>query len=128
MALNIIRLELARGAVNPVGDAAHGYEFYAPLTADGRLDMELFRHDAQLCTVRHFRPDADDERGQLIRTKAGGWAFSYAVGDEDDEPIYRLSTHVFRPGEYVTITEHDHTARTFRVASVRKAPLPARFD
>jgi len=123
MALKLIRLELARTKEFPDGDPNHGYEVRAPLTSDGRLDLAAFKSVAQLCTVRHFRPDADDEHGELVRTKGGDWAFSYVVGDSDDEPIFRLATHAFKDGEYVTITEHDGAARVFRVASVRDVPL-----
>lgn len=126
MALKLIRLELARTKEFPDGDPNHGYELRAPLTSAGRLDAAAYKSVAQLCTVRHFRPDADDEHGELVRTKAGDWAFSYEVGESDDEPIYRLATHVFKAGEYVTITEHDGAARVFRVASVYDVPLSAR--
>jgi hypothetical protein len=126
MALKLIRLDLARSAGFPEGDPKHGYELRAPLTSDGRLDVAAFGSVAQLCTVRHFRPDGDDEHGELIRTRHGDWAFSYDVGDSDDEPIFRLGTHVFKQGEYVTITEHDGKARVFRVASVRDVQLAAR--
>jgi hypothetical protein len=119
-------LELARTKEFPDGDPKHGYELRAPLTRDGRLDAAAFSQSAQLCTVRHFRPDADDEHGELVRTKNGNWAFSYELGDADDEPIYRLGTHSFKEGEYVTVTEHDGNDRAFRVVSVRDLPLSAR--
>ena len=48
-----------------------------------------------------------------------GWAFSYGPGEEDDEPLYRLDSHVLRVGEYVTIREYDGPVYTFRVARVR---------
>jgi hypothetical protein len=116
-----IWLELARSAAFPDGDPRYGYVIRAPLAADGRLDERGFKSAAQLCTVHRFAPDADDETGQLIHTDKG-WAFSYAPGEEDDEAIYRLGNHVFKPGEYVTITEHDGKEHTFRVAAVEDAP------
>ena len=58
------------------------------------------------------------ETGTLRRSGGGRWVFSYLPGTDDDEPIFRLSKHVFAPGEYVTITEHDGVERTFKVASV----------
>jgi hypothetical protein len=126
MAMKLIRLELARTKEFPAGDPNHGYEVRAPLTDDGRLDLGAFKSEAQLCTVRHFRPGADDEHGELIRTKGGEWAFSYEVGDADDEAIFRLATHVFKEGEYVTITEHGGEAQVFRVSTVRNVPLAGR--
>ena len=119
-----IRLELARSAAFPSGDPRHGYLFRAPLAADGKLDERAFKSSAQLCTVRRFAPGADDETGQLVHTPRG-WAFSYAPGTDDDEAIYRLGGHTFKPGEYVTITEHDGKEHTFRVVAVEDAPTPA---
>ena len=116
-----IRLELARSAAFPAGDPRHGYLFRAPLAADGRLNEREFKSAAQLCIVHRFAPDAEDEIGQLIHT-GKDWAFSYAPGEDDDEAIYRLGAHSFKPGEYVTITEHDGKEHTFRVAAVEDAP------
>jgi hypothetical protein len=120
-----IRLELARSAAFPLGDSRYGYVFRAPLGADGKLDERAFKSSAQLCTVRRFAPNAHDEIGQLVHT-ARGWAFSYALGEADDEPIYRLGGHMFKPGEYVTITEHDGKEHTFRIVAVEDAPAPER--
>lgn len=122
MTLKLIRLELARNKDFPEGSPNHGYEFRAPLTGDGHIDLDAWTADAQLCTVRHFWGDADDEHGQVVRTAASQWAFSYEPGDEDDEPIFRFDTHVFGEGEYVTITEHDGEARVFQVVSVGDVP------
>ena len=95
MALKKIRLELARTAAAPEGDRRCGYEFIAPLDAQGRLDARAWPHDKSKCTVRRF------------------WA------DQDDEPIFRFATHAFIPGEYVSITEHDGVERPFRVTVAR---------
>jgi hypothetical protein len=62
--------------------------------------------------------------GQLIHIADGRWAFSYAVGDDDDEPIFRFDSHVFVVGEYVTITEHDGEDRVFKVVAVDDLLLP----
>jgi hypothetical protein len=40
-------------------------------------------------------------------------------GAPDDETGYRFDHHAFRPGEYVSIKEHDGVLRTFRVVYVR---------
>ena len=124
MNLKLIRLELARNKDFPEGSSAHGYEFRAPLRADGHIELEGWDDIAQLCTVRHFWDVDDDERGQLIRTRARQWAFSYVPGEDDDEPIFRFDSHVFAPGEYVTITEHDGEDYAFKVISVSDVPAP----
>ena len=118
MPLKRIRLELARMPGFPDGRADHGYEFVAPLDGDGHLDRAGWQKDAAACTVRRFVPGEDEENGHLVHTRHG-WAFSYAEGADDDEPIFKFDKHRFVEGEYVTITEHDGVARPFRVVSVR---------
>lgn len=119
--LKKIRLELARTPEFPEGSARHGYEIVAPLDGNGHVDVESWRDDKKACTVRRFWADEDDEVGRLVHTRHRTWAFSYAPGEDDDEPIYRLQDHVFRVGEYVSITEHDGVTRPFRVVDIRAA-------
>jgi hypothetical protein len=116
--LQKIRLELARTKDAPDGDPHHGYELVAPLDKDGHLDSRAWPSVSQLCTVRRFAPDENEEHGLLIHSRGKQWAFSYEIGEEDDEPIYRLGEHRFAVGEYVSITEHDGITRPFRVVSV----------
>nr|ACF98217.1 hypothetical protein [uncultured bacterium 1114] len=117
--MKTIRLELARSKEFPDGSAAHGYVIHAPLKRDGHLDVEAWRKEQDRCTVRRFWGGTEEERGLLIHTAGRRWAFSYVAGDDaDDEPIFRLDSHVFRVGEYLSITEHDGIERTFRVADV----------
>jgi hypothetical protein len=117
--LKTIRLEAARSKEFPEGSTHHGYEFVAPLTPDGRLDEAAFKTERALCRVRRFWKDTADESGRLVRTRHHTWAFSYAPGEDDDEPFFHLETHRLAPGEYVTVREHDGVARTFRVVAVR---------
>ncbi len=119
MPLSTIRLELARSHEFPEGNRDRGYEFQAPLTAEGHIDVELFHREQARCKVRRFWPGEDDKVGTLHHTRHRTWAFSYAPGEEDDEAFYRLDNHVFRIGEYVTIHEPDGRDYTFRVATVR---------
>jgi hypothetical protein len=118
MALKHIRLELARTKESPAGDAACGYEFAAPLDAQGHFDAVAWPEARQLCTVRRFWRGQADEQGLLVHAK-NRWSFSYAPGEDDDEPIFKFDRHAFVPGEYVTITEHDGVARPFRIVSIR---------
>ena len=120
MTLRKIRLELARDHDFPVGSSRHGYEFTAPLNAEGRIDPGGWKAHRKQCRVYRFWEDEDDEIGHLIRKPGGSWAFHYDIhGDEaDDETGYRFGDHAFIPGEYVSIMEHDDVLRTFRVVSV----------
>ena len=126
MTLSSIRLELARDREFPEGSARHGYELIAPLDAEGHLDAAAWRAARDRCKVRRFWVGAEDEIGHLVHHGAG-WAFHYDIaGDaETDEPGYRLGSHLFRAGEYVSVREQDGTQRTFRVAAVRPAPATA---
>jgi hypothetical protein len=121
MSLKRIRLELARTANHPDGSARHGYEFVAPLDAGGHLVAAGWQKARGACRVRRFWAGADDEHGRLIHRPDGKWAFSYAAGEDDDEPIFRFDKHVFRQGEYVSVTEHDGVTRPFKVVDVRAA-------
>ncbi len=121
MTLERIRLELARDPQHPEGSNRHGYEFIAPLADDSRIDVEEWRKERARCRVHRFWQGEPDEVGHLVRTRGGHWAFHYDVnGDSDeDEAGYRFADHTFKPGEYVSIREHDGDLQTFRVVSVR---------
>jgi len=121
MSLKRIRLELARTPDFPAGSPAHGYEFVAPLDEKGHLSSLEWPQAKGACTVRRFWKSQPDEHGVLIHRHNGSWAFSYAPGDDDDEPIFRLDRHLFLEGEYITVTEHDGVARPFRVVHVAPA-------
>ncbi len=54
MTLKTIRLELARSREWPQGNRNCGYEFKAPLTADGHIDVEVWRQHKRESTVRRF--------------------------------------------------------------------------
>ncbi len=125
MSLKRIRLELARTPEFPNGSLMHGYEFIAPLDKKGHLDSADWSKSKSACTVRRFWGNAPDEHGILIHRRDGRWAFSYAPGDDDDEPIFRFDKHLFVVGEYVTVTEHDGVARPFRVADISPAIVRA---
>ncbi len=118
MTLKTIRLGFARTREWPQGNRNCGYEFKAPLTADGHIDVEVWRRHKRESTVRRFWRGEADERGHLIHTRHRTWAFSYAAGKEDDTPFFRFESHAFVAGEYVTIAERDGTSYTFKVVSV----------
>jgi hypothetical protein len=124
-ALKRIRLNLARSKEFPSGSARHGYEFVAPLDADGHIDPELWRKYRDHCRVRRFW-GGEEEVGRLVH-KPGGpeharWVFDYdESSDQDDEAGYRLGAHAFRPGEYVSIRDEGGEMHTFQVVSVEPA-------
>lgn len=120
MTINKIRLELARDHDFPSGSSYHGYEFTAPLDADGKIDAAEWATLRNNCRVLRFWEGEEDEVGHLIRKPGGSWAFHYDInGDEDDDETgYRFGDHAFVSGEYVSIKEHDDVLRTFRVVQI----------
>lgn len=125
-ALSRIRLHLARSKEYPEGSARHGYEFVAPLDAEGRIDLESWRDQREACTVERFWGNDAPERGLLVH-RAGGangasWVFDYEQGaSDDDETGYRFADHAFAPGEYVSLRDEDGDMHTFQVFRVEPA-------
>ena len=117
-ALKRIRLELARTKAFPDGNSRCGYEFTAPLTRDGHLDRDLYRKSKSACRVYRFWEGQKTEEGALLHLGKDRWVFSYAPGEDDDEPAFKFDRHNFAAGEYVSITEHDGVTRPFKVVSV----------
>jgi hypothetical protein len=124
--LKRIRLNLARSKEFPQGSTQHGYEFVAPLDANGHIDVVLWRKHRAHCGVRRFWGSEAEEVGRLVH-KGGGaehsrWVFDYdEAADEDDEAGYRFAAHAFQPGEYVSIRDEDGDMHTFQVVSVGPA-------
>lgn len=121
MTLTRVRLELARSPGFPEGSNRHGYEFVAPLDAQGHLDAALWRKHRAECKVRRFWGDEEEAHGLLLHGRAGWW-FDYDSDDEDDdEPLFKLDRHAITENEYVSVTEHDGKLYAFRI--VRLQPL-----
>jgi hypothetical protein len=124
--LKRIRLNLARSKDHPSGSSRHGYEFVAPLDANGNIDPELWRKHREHCGVRRFWEGEEEEIGKLVH-KPGGpeharWVFDYDnTAEFDDEAGYRFGAHAFRTGEYVSIRDENDEMHTFQVASVEPA-------
>lgn len=113
----IIRLELARTPEFPEGSASHAYVLRLPLRDEGLIDDAAVTFHPDLATVRRIWPDEPDQRGYIVR-KPNGWAFSYALGDDDDEGVYHLESHPLALGDYLTLTEPDGERLPFRVVSL----------
>lgn len=109
-----IRLELARSPRFPNGSASRAYLLHLPLEDDGLVNEEAVRRSPALATVRRHWPNERDRAGYVIRKK-NGWAFSYAIGEEDDEELFHLESHPLLPGQYATITEPDGDRLPYRV-------------
>lgn len=116
-----IRIERARERGLPEGSAADGYEFTAPLNAEGRIDAAAWQHQRDDCLVRRFRRNALDRGGWLRRKPGGAWFFDYdRTDDADDETGFRFGEEAFVVGEYVSLREEDgmHTYRVVLIEPV----------
>jgi hypothetical protein len=124
--LKKITLHLARTREHPDGSARHGYEIFAPLTADGHIDADAWKAVRARCFVHRFWGSEPTERGLLVHrpggVKGATWSIDYDhTTDADDEDGFRFGDHVFQPGEYVSIRDAEGEMQTFRIASVAAA-------
>ena len=120
----LVRLELARTPEYPAGSASRAYMLRLPLRVDGLIDEAAIAASPGRASVRRFWPNEPDQQGYLIR-KGKGWAFSYALGEDDDEGLYHLESHPIRLGEYVTLTEPDGRRLPFRVVQANRDIIAA---
>lgn len=115
LTLKKVRLELGRTRDFPEGSPDQCCESIVALTPSAQINRKIWEAEKLNRSPLRFWGNADFERGELIPLPEGGWAFSYAPGEEDDEPIYRLADRTLSEGEYVSITEHDGVTRPFKV-------------
>ena len=121
--LKRITLNLARSKEFPQGSERYGYEFVAPLDSKGRIDVKAWKQHRDLCRVRRFAEDEDDQHGFLLYRSGGPehgrWVFDYdQTAEYDDESGYRFGAHIFRPGEYVSIRDEGNELHTYQVVAV----------
>jgi hypothetical protein len=124
-ALHQITLHLARSKEHPKGMAGIGYDIVAPLDADGHLDAALWKSMRDRCEVVRFQGGLE-QRGRLVHRQGGTggatWVIDYdATRADDDEAGYRLDTHRFVTGEYVSLRDGADEMHTYKVVDV--APL-----
>jgi hypothetical protein len=124
--LQRIVLQLARTHDFPEESGRYGYEIVAPLLADGRLDGVEWCSIRVQCRVKRFWGEEPDLRGVLVHRPGGSggatWMIDYdRQRADDDEAGYRLGTHAFRVGEYVSIRDADGDLNIFKVVEVRPA-------
>ena len=122
--LRKVTLNAARSKEFPEGSIRHGYDFVAPLTEDGHIDLEAWKRRRGECFAHRFWGDEPSMRGLLVH-RAGGpggstWAFEWNTGtrDEEEEEGSRFGDHAFRVGEYVSVREEEGKLLTFRVVGV----------
>lgn len=123
--LKRITLHLARNPDFPQGSPACGYEIVAPLDAGGHLDADAWHKVKAECRVRRFWQGEDDQFGLLVHEPGGvhgaTWKLDYSPDEDNDERGYRLDTHRFIVGEYVSIRDKGGDLHTFKITQIRPA-------
>lgn len=125
-ALSRIVLHHARGPAFPEGSSRHGYEIVAPLDREGHFDVAAWNGLREKCLARRFWGNEAELVGRLVHHAGGAggatWLLDYdPKADTDDEAGFRLDSHRFVPGEYVTISDNAGRQHTFVVAEVTAA-------
>ena len=119
--LRKVTLHAARSKTFPEGSIRHGYEFVAPLTAEGKIDAEAWKAHRGECFARRFWGD-DEARGLLVHRPGGrggaNWGFELGETLDEADAGYRFSDHEFREGEYVSAPDPEGELTTFKVVSV----------
>ena len=124
--LRKVTLHAARSKEFPQGSIRHGYDFIAPLTEDGHIDLEAWKAHRGECFAHRFWAAEPTMRGLLVH-RAGGlggstWAFEWkspGAGEEEEEG-FRFGDHAFKIGEYVSVREAEGDLLTFRVVRVER--------
>ena len=124
MHLKTIHMELARNPGDHSADAlrAHRYVLTAPLTSDGHLDHDVWKRNKEACVFTHY-VDGEVERHGRLSHLGGGWRL-HPPGEapSEDEKFYKLDQHQLLEGEYLTLSEPDGEALTYRIARITRGP------
>lgn len=119
-----IWLELALDREGSGRSDSIGYVLVAPLTEDGRIDVELWRQFHEFCGVIRLRPMQPDDVGHLVHKPEGLWAFRYDVtGGQGGETAYCIGSDRFVTGGYASICD-DAGLHMFAVASIEPIREP----
>ncbi len=121
-----IRLERARAQGHPEGEPGEGYDITAPLDDAGHISLEGWRSQRALCFVHRLEGGDIVEHG-LLAHRAGGqggatWMFDYDPRSTGEEELgFHFESHIFKPGEYVSIRDADGDVHTYRVTKISPA-------
>src|SRR5271156_5124025 len=71
-ALRRVILHAARSKEYPAGSIRRGYDFIAPLTPEGRIDLDGWKTHRGECFAHRFWDDEPAQRGLLARLRGLG--------------------------------------------------------
>jgi hypothetical protein len=124
-----VTLVMAHGPGFPEGSPGHRYELRVALDARGGLDAAAWLADPRPWPARRIWPGEPERHGDVQHDPDSGWSLRLAGGgggaaegedDAADAPLQSLldASGPMRPGGYVTITERDGRAYSYRIVGV----------
>ncbi len=96
VALRKVTLQAARSKEFPEGSIRHGYDFIAPLTDEGRIDLQAWKAHRGECFAHRHWGDEPTMQGLLVH-RAGGpggstWTFEWKGVKEEIQPTRTRAT------------------------------------
>jgi len=115
-------MALAAGPGFPDGSPEHRYEITLALDATGRPDGQAWAAHQEPWRARRIMPGTAPVEGDVQFDPDNGWSIRFfgaaAEGPDAPETRFDCGPEPVRPGEYVTVTEPDGAAFTYRVVAV----------
>ncbi|MBC7800388.1 MAG: hypothetical protein H7Z10_07185 [Gemmatimonadaceae bacterium] len=105
---------LAKGPGAPDGDLLDSLVVRLALNPQGQIDPDAYDVDPAPWLATRARPGAETRHSELIRLDEG-WALQ-SLASEDD-PLWTLEGHVFRPGDLVRLGRPDGEELLFRIVA-----------
>lgn len=106
---------LARGPGLPDGDLNDRMVMRMHLTGQGHLDAQAFHGAHEPWLAARDRPGLPTKQSELIHEE-DTWALKDLT--DDDNPLWIVEGHVFRPGELVVLRRPDGEELLFRIVAV----------
>lgn len=109
-----LTLLLAKGPGLPHGDLDDRLVVRLALNPQGQIDPGAYEADPAPWLAIRARPGVEDRHSELIRLDEG-WALQSIVSEDD--PLWTLEGHVFRPGDLVRLGRPDGEELLFRIVA-----------
>ena len=120
--MQVVSLVLAEGPGHPAGDVADRLRLEVWLTPLGQLDAAVWEAGSAPWRTARSVNGAVTRSGELVKT-AAGWALRELSGQ--DEPLYRVTIGIARPGELVSVARLDGSEMIYRIVAVEAEEPPS---
>ena len=105
---------LAKGPGLPHGDLKDSLVLHLALNQQGQIDAAAYEGDPMPWLAVRIRAGTEERQSEFIRLDEG-WALQSLVSEDD--PLWTLEGHVFRPGELVRLGRPDGEELLFRIVA-----------